>query len=395
MPKLRASSSLKASEDSSTTVRTDVLPSLRTDTHVRSHVRLPVRLPARVLSFSATSLLLAALVVGSLAGCSKNKKQIGGGRGAIPISNSESVLDPRFSVFLSKAYFAVASRREATSRIKLIKKGRLAERGVSVEPEEIKRGRKLQVSDLSWLREQRQKLISLLSTVAGRNTSMFATAALAQANFDCWYFEMYKRPLISRNSSCGLDLAAALGSASGRGLAQAGIFQSRANVPRVVGDGQQGFALGGNQQGFATGQQFSSLQRYLEKSDIDTLLMFLREGEEDMRVVVEKLVEQQLAKTNEGASLPLWQITFKGKKRKLSKSANKTIKTIARWYKEQAEGLILRVDGSRLDSERVERVIKALVKKGVRESIIVRGEADSSGASSAAGEVSISAQRSR
>ena len=385
MPKLQASKTLTASENTQVAVRANVLSALHTNT----------RVSVRVLAFNAIFAILALALIATLAGCSKNKKQVGGGRNALQISNSESVLDPRFSVFLSKAYFAVASRRDASGRIKLIKKGRRAERGASVEPETVKRGRKLNASDLSWLREQRQKLISLLSTVAGKNTSMFATAALAQANFDCWYFEMYKNPLISRNSACGLDLAAALGSVRGQGLAQAGLFPSRANVPRVTG-GQQGFALGGsNQQGFATGQQFSTLQRYLEKSDIDTLLMFLRDGQADMRVVVEKLVEQQLTRSNEGIPLPLWQITFKGKKRKLNKAAKKTIKRIAQWHKEQAGGLILRVEGSRLDSERIERVVQALVKKGIGESVIVRGDITQAAPDArAAGEVSISAQRS-
>ncbi len=401
MPKLKASKTLTPSEARqaatptalSGNTRANVRIDVRTDVRVNAHTAVNANL--RIAVRALTLVALAAILASSLAGCGKNKKQVGSGRGALQISNSEFVLDPRFSVFLSKAYFAVASRREATSRIKLIKKGRLAERGASVDPEEVKRGRRLNASDLAWLREQRQKLTSLLSTVSGNNTSMFATAALAQANFDCWYFEMYKSPLVSRNSACGLDLAAALGSAREGGLAQAGLFPQRENVPRIVGGGS-GLSLGSaNRQGFATGQQFSTLERYLEKSDIDTLLMFLREGEADMRVVVEKLVEQQLGRTDEGIPLPVWQIIFKGKKSKLNKATKKTVKRIANWYKEQVGGLSLRIEGSKLDSERIARVVAALVKKGVAESDIVRGGiAQSAQEDSPAGEISISAQRS-
>ena len=326
--------------------------------------------------------LLAASIL--LASCAKENKQVGKGRGGVRISSSDVILDPRFSVFLSKSYFAVASRREAVKRVKLIKKGRRAARGEIVDPVEVKRGRRWRNEDTAWVRQQRQRLMALLATVAGDNTAMFASAALAQANFDCWYYEMYKSPLTSRNSACALDLAAALGAVQAQATGAQQTFSSRENLSGAI-------ARPGAQQGFATGQQFSLLERYLEQRDIDTLLMLLKRGDSDMKEIVEKLVQKELQQASDGAPLPVWQIAFKGKKRKLGKKAKKTIKRIAKWYKTQGQSGNLRIEASSLDTERVERIVAALVRSGVSEKSLLYGEGV--GGQEEAGLVSIRAQR--
>ncbi len=341
-----------------------------------------------MLSATARSVRLSVLLLAAsmlLASCVRDKKQVGGGRNAVRVSSSDVILDPRFSVFLSKAYFAVASRREAVKRVKLIKKGRRAARGEIVDPAKVKRGRRWRNEDTAWVRQQRQKLEALLATVAGDNTTMFASAALAQANFDCWYYEMYKAPLTSRNSACALDLAAALGAVQTQGAGTQQAFPNRENLSGAI-------ARPGAQQGFATGQQFSLLERYLEQRDLNTLLTLLKQGDTDMRRVVEKLVQQELQQTAGNAPLPSWQITFKGKKRKLGKKAKKTIKRIAEWHKTQGQGRVLRIQASELDAERVEGIVRALGKRGVSEKSILYGKGV--GAQAEAGTVTIRAQRS-
>ena len=305
--------------------------------------------------------VLLALTLLPITGCGK-KEKIENSRDLFQVSNSDKVLDPRFSIFLSKAYFAVASRRDATNRIKLIKKGRRAERGDVVAPEVVERGRHLSPSEVEWIQQQRKRLNALLATTVGENTAVYANAALAQANFDCWYFEMYKKSSLARDSHCGLDLAAALG-ASNTGTG----FRTFGNLPSI--EGQVNVA---RRQRLATGQQFSTLQKYLQKSDVDTLLMFLQEDNQDMQGVVERLVERQLKKDNEGSSLPSWRIIFKGKKRKLSKDGKRTVKQIIDWYKRQQQSVTIRIKYSGIDNERGETVVSALVKKGVGESAIVR-----------------------
>ena len=342
----------------------------------------------RLAFLPLASLLLVALL---LVSCAKDTKQVGGGRNAVRVSAGDVVLDPRFSVFLSKAYFAVASRREAVKRVKLIKKGRRAARGEIVDPAEVKRGRRWRNEDTAWVRQQRQKLDALLATVAGENTAMFASAALAQANFDCWYYEMYKAPLTSRNSGCALDLAAALGAVQAQAAGSQQAFPNRENLSGAL-------ARPGAQQGFATGQQFSLLERYLERRDIDTLLMLLKRGDTDMKEIVEKLVQQELQQAPGGRLLPVWKITFKGEKRKLGKAGKKTIKRIAEWYKTQGQSGNLRIEASALDAERVEGIIAALVKRGVAEQSLLYGESigreAEAGEGEGAGEITIRAQRS-
>ena len=339
------------------------------------------RVVDRVFSVSARTARLSVLLLATsllLVSCAKDRKQVGGGRGAVRVSSGDVILDPRFSVFLSKAYFAVASRREAVKRVKLIKKGRRAARGEIVDPVAVKRGRRWRNEDTAWVRQQRQKLDALLATVAGDNTAMFASAALAQANFDCWYYEMYKAPLTSRNSACALDLAAALGAVQARAAGGQRTFPSRENLSGAI-------ARPGAQQGFATGQQFSLLKRYLEQRDIDTLLMLLQRGDTDMRAVVEKLVQQELQQTPGGAPLPVWQITFKGQKRKLARKEKRTIKRIAEWYKTQEGSVNVRIEASSLDSDRVEAIVAALVGRGVAEKSLLYGE--SVGSEGGAGQI--------
>ncbi len=344
---------------------------------------LTIRALSRFSFFAPLILLLAASLL--VASCAKGKKQVGSVRNAVRVSSSDVILDPRFSVFLSKAYFAVASRREATKRIKLIKKGRRAARGDIVEPAEVKRGRRWRNEDTAWVRQQRQKLEALLATVSGENTAMFASAALAQANFDCWYYEMYKSPLTSRNSACALDLAAALGAVQEQAVGGQQAFPNRENLSGAI-------ARPGAQQGFATGQQFSLIERYLQQRDIDTLLRLLKQGDTDMQEIVKTLVQQELQQTSSGTPLPVWQISFKGKKRKLSKKGKKTIKRIAEWYKTQTQDVSLRIEASALDAERVEGIVAALVKRGIAERALFYGE--SIGAEGEAGQITLRAQRS-
>ncbi len=343
----------------------------------------PTRTLSRFSFFTPLVLLLAASLL--VASCANGKKQVGGGRDTVRVSSGDVILDPRFSIFLSKAYFAVASRREAAQRVKLIKKGRRAARGEIVDPAEVKRGRRWRNEDTTWVRQQRQKLDALLATVSGENTAMFASAALAQANFDCWYYEMYKSPLTSRNSACALDLAAALGAVQEQAIGAQQDFPNRENLSGAI-------ARPGAQQGFATGQQFSILERYLQQRDIDTLLMLLKQGDNDMQEIVKTLVQQELQQTSSGAPLPVWQITFKGQKRKLTSKGKKTVKRIAEWYKEQTQNVSLRIEASALDAERVEGIIAALVRRGVAERSLLHGE--SIGLEEETGQITIRAQRS-